>query len=69
MPTIFDFTASLSELPLGIHVVPVDALNALASLQIAEFDSLQTIQVYRPPLSMFELCIKRAFDFTFALSV
>ena len=67
MPTIFDFTASLSELPLGIHIVPVDALNALASLQIAEFDSLQTIQVYRPPLSMFELCIKRAFDFTLAL--
>ena len=67
MPTIFDFTASLSELPLGIHIVPVDALNALASLQIAEFDSLQTIQVYRPPLSMFELCVKRAFDFTLAL--
>ena len=65
--SVFDFTASLSELPLGIHIVPVDALNALASLQIAEFDSLQTIQVYRPPLSMFELCIKRAFDFTLAL--
>ena len=67
MPTVFDFTASLSELPLGIHIVPVDALNALASLQIAEFDSLQTIQVYRPPLTLFELCIKRAFDFTLAL--
>ena len=67
MPTIFDFTSCLSELPLGIHIVPVDALNALASLQIAEFDSLQTIQVYQPPLSIFELFIKRAFDFTFAL--
>jgi Undecaprenyl-phosphate glucose phosphotransferase len=67
MPTIFDFSAFLSELPLGIHIVPVDALNALASLQIAEFDSLQTIQVYRPPLSMFECSIKRAFDFTMAL--
>src|SRR6202008_1970057 len=67
MPTIFDFAASLSELPLGIHIVPVDALNSLASLQIAEFDSLQTIQVYQPPLSTFELCLKRAFDFTLAL--
>ena len=67
MPTIFDFTSCLSELPLGIHIVPVDALNALASLQIAEFDSLQTIQVYQPPLSIFELFIKRAFDFTLAL--
>jgi len=67
LPTIFNFTASLAELPLGIHVVPVDALNSLASLQIAEFDNLQTIQVYRPPLSLFELCVKRAFDFILAL--
>ena len=63
MPTIFDFTASLSELPLGVHIVPVDALNTLASLQIGEFDSLQTIQVYRPPLSIFELCIKAGIRF------
>jgi Undecaprenyl-phosphate glucose phosphotransferase len=67
MPTIFDFAASLSELPLGIHIVPVDALNSFASLQIAEFDSLRTIQVYQPPLSIFELCLKRVFDFTLAL--
>ena len=66
MPVIFEFTASLAELPAGVHIVPVEALNALASLQIAEFDSLQTIQVCQPPLSMFDLCAKRTFDITLA---
>ena len=66
MPVIFDFTASLAELPAGIHVVPIEALNALASSQIAEFDNLHTIQVQQPPLSVFDLCVKRTFDFTFA---
>ena len=66
MPTMFDFTASLAELPAGIHIVPVEALNALASSQIAEFNNLHTIQVQRPPLSMFDLCVKRAFDLIFA---
>ena len=66
MPGMFDFTASLAELPAGIHIVPVEALNALASSQIAEFDNLHTIQVQQPPLSVFDLCVKRTFDFTFA---
>ena len=63
MPLMFNFTASLAELPAGIHIVPVDALNVLASSQITEFDNLQTIQVQQPPLSIFDLCVKRAFDF------
>ena len=66
MPVIFEFTASLAELPVGVHIVPVEALNSLASLQVAEFDSLQTIQVCQPPLSMFDLCAKRTFDITLA---
>lgn len=66
MPVIFDFTAFMAELPAGIHVVPVDALKALASSQIAEFANLRTIQVQRPPLSVFDQCVKRAFDLTFA---
>src|SRR5262249_48754871 len=37
-----------------------------ASSQIAEFENLHTIQVQRPPLSRFDLFVKRAFDFTFA---
>jgi Undecaprenyl-phosphate glucose phosphotransferase len=62
MPTIFEFATSLGELPVGVHVVPIEELNTLASLQIAKFDTLQTIQVCRPPLSMFDFCVKRAFD-------
>lgn len=66
MPAVFDFTTSLAELPAGIHVVPVEALNVLASSQIAEFDNLHTLQVQQPPLSMFDLCVKRTFDVTIA---
>ena len=66
MPVMFNFTTSLAELPAGIHIVPVEALNVLASSQITEFDNLHTIQVQQPPLSMFDLGVKRAFDFTLA---
>ena len=66
LPLVFNFTTSLAELPAGIHIVPVEALNALASSQIAEFDNLHTLQVQQPPLSVFDQCVKRAFDFTLA---
>lgn len=66
MPSIFDFTSSFLELPVGVHIVPVDAPNVLASTQIAEFGSLRTIQVCQPPLSKFDLLIKRVFDVVFA---
>ena len=62
MPAMFDLASCLAELPAGIHIVPVDALNVFASSQITELGNLQTIQVYRPPLSRFDLFIKRAFD-------
>jgi Undecaprenyl-phosphate glucose phosphotransferase len=65
MPVMFDVASSLGELPVGVHIIPVDALNVLASSQITEFGNLQTIQVYRPPLSAFDLFIKRAFDLIF----
>ena len=64
---IFDYVTSLADLPAGVHIVPVDSLKALASSQISEFANLQTIQVYRPPLSKFDLIVKRAFDITFAI--
>ncbi len=68
LPVTFEFTSSLAELPVGVHIVPVDALNVLASSQIAEFGNLQTIQVCQPPLSKFDQIVKRAFDVTFALA-
>ena len=62
MFTVFDLASSLAELPASIHIVPVDAPSALASSQITEFGDLRTLQIYRPPLSAFDLFIKRAFD-------
>jgi Undecaprenyl-phosphate glucose phosphotransferase len=67
MHAVFDLTSSLAELPAGIHIVPVDALETLASAQINEFGNFKTIQVYRPPLSAFDLFIKRTFDLVCAI--
>ncbi len=66
MPTMFDLASSLAELPAGIHIVPVDALNIFSSSQISDLGNLQTIQVYRPPLSRFDLFVKRSFDLVLA---
>lgn len=67
MPAIFDFSASFAELPVGVHFVPVDSLNALAASQVSEFGGLRTLQVCQPPLSKFDLSIKRAFDLVCAI--
>ena len=53
---------SLSELPIGVHVVPVEFADLLAMARIAEFGNTATLQVSRPPLSTFDRAIKRAFD-------
>ena len=54
--------SSLSELPVALHIVPVDALELLAGSRITELGRLLTIQVRSPPLSAFDLAVKRAFD-------
>jgi Undecaprenyl-phosphate glucose phosphotransferase len=66
MPATLELAASLAELPTGVHIVPVDALKIIASSQIAELGNVQTCQLYRPPLSRFDLVIKRMFDIIFA---
>ncbi len=67
-PQAMGLASSLSEVPVSLHLVPVDALELLAGAQISELGSLLTIQVHRPPLSVFDLVIKRAFD-VFAAAV
>jgi FlaA1/EpsC-like NDP-sugar epimerase len=62
LPKTMSLASSLSELPVGLHIVPVEALELLAGSHIAEFGNVLTIQVHRPPLSPFDLAIKRAFD-------
>jgi Undecaprenyl-phosphate glucose phosphotransferase len=61
-PAMLNLTSCLAELPVGIHIVPLNALDAIASAQITQFGNLRTLQLYRPPLSRFNLFIKRAFD-------
>ena len=62
LPKTMGLTSSLSELPAALHIVPVDALELLAGSRIAELGRLLTIQVHRPPLSAFDLAVKRSFD-------
>ncbi len=53
---------SLSEVPAGLHIVPVEAAAFLAAARIVEFGNNVTIQVLRPPLSKVQQLAKRAFD-------
>ena len=65
-PTMLDLISSFAEVPAGVHIVPVGPLDFLSSAHIAHFGNMQTIQLYRQPLSKFDLAIKRIFDLTFA---
>ena len=62
LPKAMGLTSALSELPVALHIIPVDALELLASSRIAELGRVLTIQVRSPPLSAFDLAVKRAFD-------
>jgi Undecaprenyl-phosphate glucose phosphotransferase len=62
LPQIASLVVSLSEIPAGFHVIPVEAADVLASARIIEFGSLITMQVLRPPLSDIQKIAKRVFD-------
>jgi Undecaprenyl-phosphate glucose phosphotransferase len=53
---------ALSELPVSLHVVPVEAGELLGSARLGELGALMTIQLLRPPLTVLERLLKRAFD-------
>jgi Undecaprenyl-phosphate glucose phosphotransferase len=65
-PTMLDLISSFAEIPAGVHIVPVGPLNSLSSARIAQFGNMHSIQLYRTPLSKFDLFIKRIFDLVFA---
>jgi Undecaprenyl-phosphate glucose phosphotransferase len=54
--------AALSEVPVGLHVVLVEAATLLAAARIGEFGNIVTMQVLRPPLSQLQRIAKRVFD-------
>jgi Undecaprenyl-phosphate glucose phosphotransferase len=61
-------TLALSELPVDIHVVPVEAVDLVDAARIAEFGNILTLQVARRPLSRTDRLVKRAFDIAAAIT-
>src|SRR5215467_12069197 len=65
---ITSLVGSLSELPIGLHVVFADAAEFLAAARIVEFGDTLTMQVWQPPMSLIERTAKRVFDVIVASS-
>ena len=59
---IASLVVSLSEVPAGLHVVPVEGTDLLTTARIVEFGNIVTMQVLRPPLSQIQRTAKRVFD-------
>jgi Undecaprenyl-phosphate glucose phosphotransferase len=59
---------ALSEVPAGLHIVPVEAVSFLASARIVEFGDTVAIRVLRPPLTTLQRFLKRAFDLVVSFS-
>ncbi|MBV9741715.1 MAG: undecaprenyl-phosphate glucose phosphotransferase [Hyphomicrobiales bacterium] len=53
---------TLSELPVGLHMIPADAEDLLSSAKLGELGALVTIQLLHPPLTFFHRFLKRLFD-------
>lgn len=61
-----ELARSLSELPANVHIVPFGSINFFGTSRIAELGDLKTLEVARPPLSLFDCLIKRTFDLVVA---
>jgi Undecaprenyl-phosphate glucose phosphotransferase len=67
-PTVISTLAdSLSELPVDVHIVPVES-TLMASARLAEFGNVVTIRVCRRPLSIFDRIAKRTLDIVIAVA-
>ena len=62
LPRVAALVGPLSELPVSVHVIPTASTEFWASARVVNLGETATIQVLRPPLSVFDLSIKRAFD-------
>jgi Undecaprenyl-phosphate glucose phosphotransferase len=63
LPRIARLVDVLSELPVAVHIIPTGADELWGSAKVTNFGGTVTIQVLHPPLSFFDLAIKRSFDF------
>lgn len=59
---------ALSELPVSLHVIPVETRELLGSARLGDLGTLVTIQLLRAPLSAFDGLIKRGFDIVAAVT-
>jgi Undecaprenyl-phosphate glucose phosphotransferase len=59
---------ALSELPVDIHILPLDVADLIGLAQIAEFGNVVTLRVVRRPLSPTDRVIKRGFDIAAAIA-
>jgi Undecaprenyl-phosphate glucose phosphotransferase len=62
LPRIAALVGPLSELPVSVHVIPTASTELWASARATNLGETAAIQVLRPPLSWFDLSIKRVFD-------
>ena len=62
LPEITELVAALSELPTNVHINPTGIAELWTSAKAASLGGAVTIQVLRPPLSTFDLLLKRGFD-------
>jgi Undecaprenyl-phosphate glucose phosphotransferase len=59
---------ALSELPVSVHVIPVETGELLGTAQLGTLGTLVTIQLLQPPLSVFDRLLKRGFDIAAAVA-
>jgi Undecaprenyl-phosphate glucose phosphotransferase len=62
LPAAPELARLLSELPVNVHIVPVGSINIFGTSRIAELGGLKTLEISRPPLTLFDSLIKRIFD-------
>jgi Undecaprenyl-phosphate glucose phosphotransferase len=62
LPAIGRIAEYLSQLPVSLHAIPSDVGEMLGATTLGELGELATIQLLQPPLSVFDCCLKRAFD-------
>jgi Undecaprenyl-phosphate glucose phosphotransferase len=67
LPRIALLIDALSELPVAVHIIPAGSDELWGSAQVANFGGTVTLQILHAPLSVFDLTIKRGFDFCAAV--
>jgi len=58
---------ALSELPVSLHVIPVETRELLGSARLGDLGALVTLQLFRAPLSTIDRLLKRGFDIVAAV--